>query len=192
MRFGEIPLDEADGAILAHSVREAGLSLRKGRRLDADDVAALKAAGRRAVVAALLEPGDVHEDEAAKRLSRAVMGDYVTASAAFTGRVNLFAAARGLLVVDRERLDRINRMDEAITIATLPQYAPVEPKQMVATIKIIPFAAPDADLQLSEAVAERDSAQAVVRVAPYRPRKVGLVQTRLPGTKPAVWTRPAR
>lgn len=186
MKFGEIPLDEADGAILAHSVREGGLSLRKGRQLDAGDVAALKTAGRRTVVAAVLEPGDVHEDEAAKRLSRAVMGDYVTASAAFTGRVNLFAVGRGLLVVDRERLDRINRMDEAITIATLPQYAAVEPKQMVATIKIIPFAAPDADLQLSEAVSERDSAQAVVRVAPYRPRKVGLVQTRLSGTKPAV------
>lgn len=186
MRFGDIALDEAEGAILAHSVREAGLVLKKGRCLGADDVAALKAAGRRTVVAAVLEPGDVHEDEAAKRLARAVMGDYATASAAFTGRVNLFSGARGLCVVDRERLDRINRLDESITIATLPQYAPVEPKQMVATIKIIPFAAPEADLQLSEAIAERDASHAVVRVAPYRPRKVGLVQTRLPGTKPKV------
>ncbi len=186
MKFGETPLQEAEGAILAHSIREPGLVLKKGRRLTAEDVAALTAAGRRSVIAAVLDPGDVHEDEAAKRLARAVMGDQIVAGAAFTGRVNLFAGARGLLVVDRERLDRINRMDEAITIATLPQYAPVEPKQMVATIKIIPFAAADADLQLSEAVAEREALHAVIRVAPYRARKVGLVQTRLPGTKPTV------
>ncbi len=185
MRFGDIPLAEAEGAILAHSVREAGLVFKKGRRLSAEDVAGLKAAGRRAVVAAVLEAGDVHEDEAAGRLAAAVTGDNLTASAPFTGRVNLFASERGLAVIDRERLDRINRMDESITIATLPQYAPVEPGQMVATIKIIPFAAPDSDLQLSEAVAQTD-ADGVVRVAPYRPRKVGLVQTRLPGTKPKV------
>ena len=186
MKFGDIALDEAEGSILAHSVREAGLVLKKGARLGADDVAALKSAGRRTVIAAVLEPGDVHEDEAAKRLARAVMGGYATAGAPFTGRVNLFSGARGLCVVDRERLDRINRLDESITIATLPQYAPVEPRQMVATIKIIPFAAPEADLQLSEAIAERDAERAVVRVAPYRPRKVGLVQTRLPGTRPKI------
>ena len=186
MKFGDIPLTEAEGAILAHSVREASLVFKKGRRLSAEDVAGLKAAGRRTVVAAVLEDGDVHEDAAAGRLAAAVTGENLTASAPFTGRVNLFADARGLAVVDRERLDRINRMDESITIATLPQYAPVEPGQMVATIKIIPFAAPDSDLQLSEAVAQTDGTAGVVRVAPFRPRKVGLVQTRLPGTKPKV------
>ena len=69
MRFGDIPLAEAEGAILAHSVREAGLVFKKGRRLSAEDVAGLKAAGRRSVVAAVLEAGDVHEDEAAGRLA---------------------------------------------------------------------------------------------------------------------------
>ena len=192
MKFGDIPLAEAEGAILAHSVREPGLVLKKGRRLSADDIAALKAAGRRTVIAAVLEPGDIHEDEAAGRLAAAVMGDNLTASAPFTGRVNLFAEARGLAVIDRERLDRINRMDESITIATLPQYAPVEPRQMVATIKIIPFAAPDSDLQLSEAVARNDITEGVVRVAPYRPRKVGLIQTRLAGMKPSILDKTSR
>ena len=192
MKFGDIPLAEAEGAILAHSVREPGLVLKKGRRLGPDDVAALKAAGRRTVVAAVLESGDVHEDEAAGRLAAAVMGPNLTSSAPFTGRVNLFAETRGLAVIDRERLDRINRMDESITMATLPQFAPVEPKQMVATIKIIPFAAPDADLQLSEALARNDGAEGVVRIAPYRPRKTGLVQTRLPGMKPSILDKTSR
>ena len=48
-----------------------------------------------------------------------------------------------LLVFDRDRVDRLNLVDEAITLGTLPPYVVVEPRQMVATVKIIPFAAPE-------------------------------------------------
>src|SRR3546814_16962546 len=81
------------------------------------------------------------------------MGDRLTAGAPFTGRVNLFATEPGLAVVDRDRLNRINLVDESITIATLDEFAPVHPKQMVATIKIIPFAAPEQALRTCEAIA---------------------------------------
>ena len=60
--------------------------------------------------------------------------------APFTGRSNLYAEAAGLLVVDRAAIDRLNRIDPAITVATLPEFAVVEPGRMVATVKIIPFA----------------------------------------------------
>ncbi|NNG05979.1 MAG: molybdopterin-binding protein, partial [Inquilinus sp.] len=192
MRFGDIPLDDAVGAILAHSVRDGRLSLKKGRVLSADDVAALKAAGRRAVIAAKLDDGDVHEDAAAERLARAVTGPNLSASPARTGRVNLLAEADGLCVVDRERLDRINRIDESITIATLPQHEPVVPGQMVATVKIIPFAAPEVGLSLSETVAAPDDLGPVIRVAPFRPRLAGLIQTRLSGTKSGVLDKTAQ
>ena len=45
MRFGTTPIDEAAGAILAHSWRANGVNFAKGRVLAADDVAKLKAAG---------------------------------------------------------------------------------------------------------------------------------------------------
>ena len=41
MIFGEIPLDEAEGAILVHGVRAGKLTFKKGRRLSAEDVARL-------------------------------------------------------------------------------------------------------------------------------------------------------
>ena len=69
MRFGEIPLGEAVGAILAHSVRLGAAALKKGRVLSAADVAALAAAGIGQVVAARLDPGDIREDEAAGRIA---------------------------------------------------------------------------------------------------------------------------
>ncbi len=195
MIFGDLALDRAEGAILAHTLRAGKLVLHKGRVLSAADVAALRAAGRESIVAVRLEPGDVHEDEAAARLARALAGTHalagdgeggLTAGPASTGRVNLFAAARGLAVIDRDRLDRINRLDEAVTVATLREFAPVEPGQMVATVKIIPFAAPDTVLAAAEKIAAESADAPILRVAPFRGRVVALIQTRLNGTKDGV------
>jgi molybdenum cofactor cytidylyltransferase len=91
------------------------------------------------------------------------------------------AEARGLLLADRDRLDQLNLLDEAVTVATLAPYAPMEARQMAATIKIIPFAVPG-DL-LDRALAVARDGPPLLRVAAFRPRRVGLVQTRLPGLK---------
>lgn len=183
MRFGPLPLADAAGAILAHSLKLAGLSFRKGRVLSGEDIAALAAAGLDTVVAALPEPGDVAEDAAAARLAHAVAGPGLTVSAAFTGRVNLFAAVAGLAVVDRDRVDRLNLLHESLTLATLPAYTPVEAGQMVATVKIIPFAAPGDAVTAAEALTAPGP---LLHVAPWQGLRAGLVQTLLPGLKPTV------
>jgi molybdenum cofactor cytidylyltransferase len=179
--FGETPLDQAEDAILAHSLRRDSINFKKGRVLSADDLAKLAAAGVEQVVAARLEPGDVHEDEAAGTLAAALTGDHLTASAAFTGRCNLLVRTRGLLLVDHDRLDQLNLVDEAVTVATLPPFQPVEPRQMAATIKIIPFAVPGPVLARCLEIARRDGP--LVQVRPFGQRRVGLVQTHLPGMK---------
>ena len=142
MRFGEVPVGEAIGAILAHSLRLPGRALKKGRVLTAEDTAELAASGIASVVAARLDPDDLGEDEAAAHLARAVAGPNLSIATAYTGRANLFAEAHGLCVFDRARLDAFNLVDEAATLATIEPYALVEPRQMVATIKIVPFAVP--------------------------------------------------
>jgi molybdenum cofactor cytidylyltransferase len=184
MKFGEIPLAEATGAILAHSLKLADRSLRKGRVLSAEDVAALIASGRNHVIAARLEPGDIGENAAAGELAPPLAGDHVTAAAPFTGRANFFAAAAGLLVIDRERIDRFNLVDETITLATLPPDTVVEPKQMVATVKVIPFGVRrDA---VTACLREIAAAGPLLTVAPFRKLRVGLIQTRLAGFKESV------
>ena len=74
MIFAEMDLASAEGALLAHSVKAGGIAFRKGRRLSAADIEALRAAGETSVMAVRLEPGDVPEDEAAALLARAVAG----------------------------------------------------------------------------------------------------------------------
>ncbi len=185
MIFGDTPLGEAEGAILAHSVKLGSIGFKKGRVLSADDLAALEKAGVTGVVAARLEDGDVHEDDAAGAVAAAIMGKGLTASAAFTGRANLVVGRRGVLVVERARLDALNRFEEAITVATLTPFELVEPRQMAATVKVIPFAVPGEALERCLAAA-RAGDQPLVRVAALRPRPVGLIQTSLAGMKESI------
>jgi molybdenum cofactor cytidylyltransferase len=96
---------------------------------------------------------------------------------AFTGRANLFAEKAGVLVVDKESIDRLNRVDEAITFATLAAYKPVVEGEMIGTVKIIPFAVGQAALDASLKVADKP----FIRIAPYKIKKVGIVSTLLPG-----------
>ena len=185
MKFGALSLDRAEGAFLAHSVRAGDLVLKKGRVLDSEDIARLRASGIEGVIAARLGPDDVAEDAAAARIAAAILGDHVETRAPFTGRVNLFAAKAGLLQLDRQRIDRLNHIDEAITIATLPPFAAVRAGQMVATVKIIPFAVSEA--KLSEALDLAGNAEdRLVRMAPYRALDVHLIQTRLQSVKASV------
>ncbi|MBO0736970.1 MAG: molybdopterin-binding/glycosyltransferase family 2 protein [Alphaproteobacteria bacterium] len=184
MKFGEVRVGEAEGAILAHSLKLGTTAFKKGRVLSREDTDAIAAAGISAVTVARLDPDDVAEDEAAERVAAAAVGSGVVAAAPFTGRVNLHAEASGLLVYDPARIDRMNLVDEAITIGTLPPFAVVEPKQMVATVKIIPFAASEEAVKqcVQAAIAEGP----LLRLAPFRPLAVGLVQTRLPGLKESI------
>jgi len=184
MWFGEVPVREAEGAILVHSLRFGKTALRKGRILSAADIDAIAAADVDEITVVRLEPGDLREDPAATRIATAATGPKISGAAAFTGRANLFAEANGLLVFDRDRLDRLNSVDEAVTLGTLPPYAVVEPRQMVATVKIIPFAvAEDVVLRCAEFAA---AGGPLLQVAAFRALSVGMVQTRLPGLKESI------
>ncbi|MDP2409966.1 MAG: molybdopterin-binding/glycosyltransferase family 2 protein [Pseudolabrys sp.] len=184
MKFGPVAPAEAQGATAVHSIRQGDLVLRKGTLIGPKEAAALEAAGVAAIVVARLEPGDVSEDAAAADIAAAAKGDGLRADRAFTGRCNLFAETAGVLVVDRDAIDRINRIDEAVTLATLPAFKPVVEGEMVATVKIIPFAVPGA--ARDAAVKEASKAKPVIRVAPYVVRKLGIVSTLLPGLAPKV------
>lgn len=185
MNFGPTPLDEAEGAVLAHSIRLPDRALKKGTVLDHAAIAALRTEGHAQVIAARLDRDDVPEDEAARRVGEAMEAPFVARTRASTGRVNLIAESSGLLVLDAPMIDRLNALDESLTIATLPNYSLVQPKEMLATIKVIPFAVPGAALSVAEALLRK---QRVLSVHPFRPLKVGLVLTELQGMKESVMT----
>ena len=179
MKFGAVPLQDAEGGIAVHSIRQGGVVLKKGTLIGKAEIAALTAAGIAQLTVARLEPGDVPEDVAAGDIAAAIAGEGVHVDRAFTGRANLFAQMPGVLVVDRDAIDALNRVDPAITLATLSAFAPVVAGKMIATVKIIPFAVAKAACEGALAAAAK--AKPLVRVAPYRVRRLGIVSTVLPG-----------
>ena len=184
MIYGEVPTVDAVDMILVHSLRAEGVSFKKGRKLSAHDLGALSAAGIKSVTVVRLEPGDVPEDEASATLAAALAGPGTRVGAPFTGRANFYAEDDGVLIYERSSLDAINLVDEALTVAALPPFETVTARQMIGTVKVIPFAAPGAALDKAMVVAAAQGH--LLRVAPFQPHNVGLVATRLPSTKESV------
>ncbi len=187
MRFERVALSLARGARLAHTTRLPKRTLKKGRPLEDAELEWLREAGHASVVVAILESGDVDEDLAAASLAETVLGPGVEAARATTGRCNLYATVDGLFVVDVDRVNQLNAIDESLTVATLDSHSPVSARTMVATVKVIPFAVPED--RLAEAMKVGGSHGVSLRVAPWISRDVGVVLTELPGLPEKVMTR---
>ncbi|WP_164657790.1 molybdopterin-binding protein [Tropicibacter sp. Alg240-R139] len=183
MKFGSVPLDQAQGAILAHSVTTPTKKLRKGIWLDADHLAQLFAAGIQEVTVARLEDSDLHEDEAAGRLASALASDPeavgLRVTDPFTGRVNLLADGPGVVELDVAAIEAFNRVHPMITVATVPQRQQMTDGGMVATVKVISYAVPEKDV-----TAACNAARDAVRLISPTYKTAGLVVTDIPGGPP--------
>lgn len=175
----------AVGHILVHNLADARghKALAKGQRLGPDDLERLRGLGVAAVPVAVLEPGDLHEDEAALRLARAACGPSLRTGSAAAGRVNLLAQTDGVLQVDVEALLRINSLD-GVTIATLARHTMIGARKRVATVKIIPFALPERAVLQAEELARAGGG--VVGLRPLRRLAVGLILVGAPAARPRI------
>src|ERR1044072_3838890 len=183
MKFGPCPTEHAEHAILAHSLRAGERLFKKGHVLSGDDLALMRSSGIREVAIARLEDGDLAEDIAAMQIAKRLAGEHVRVAAAFTGRANLFAVHDGVAVIDPVAIAAINATNESITVATLAPFVRVSQRQMLATVKIIPFAAPrEAVRRIEQLLAARPA----ISVAPFRARRAALILTTPPATRPAL------
>lgn len=189
MRYGTFELGDAEGVVLAHSIRLPAGRMSKGQMLSADDIARLSGEGVQSVVAVRLEPGDMLEDAAAQAIVEAIAPDNLRFSEATTGRVNIYAKVDGLFVADKAVVDALNRIDPAITLACLADHVAVRAGDMVATVKIIPLAVGGAKVSAAAALLAESIA---FEVKAFHPRAVTLVATELPSLKASVMDRTAK
>ncbi|MGH7491144.1 MAG: molybdopterin-binding protein [bacterium] len=177
MKFLRVPLAQAVGEVIAHNffdVHGRRVST-KGQIVTAESARRLAELGREYIYVARLTTDDVGENEAAQRIAAAVIGPGIFSPRAATGRANLKAASGGLLRINVEAIDAINEIHDGITIMTLPNHFLVASAQLVATVKIIPFAVPR---QSAEAVEQFGQAQAPILSVQILPmRRVGLIVT---------------
>ena len=184
MIFGEFRCEEAEGVTLAHTLNLGERTLRKGRVLSGPDIALLTQAGIACVTGARMEDGDLDENAGAAAIAALLVGPNCDTRAPYTGRCNVHASTRGVVLVDTARIDALNLLDEAVAVGTLPQHALARRGQVIATVKIIPFA-------VTRELVERCRAAAaggpLLRVAELRACRAALVMSELPGMKENVF-----
>jgi molybdenum cofactor cytidylyltransferase len=182
MKFGSTPIDDAEGLILAHTFCSGEFVLKKGSIVAAKDIAELKRLGASEIIGARLEPGDVPEDEAAARIAKKLCGDNVIISAARTGRCNLVAKCNGVTQINASEITAVNQINETVTVATLSNMQAVRANQIIATVKVIPFAVDATVMEHVEAALRKPA----VALAPYKPKRFALLSTLAPGLKSSV------
>jgi len=173
MKFGPIPVESAAGKIMGHNIAgpDGKRVYRKGKLITPEDVQKLIALGKTSIYVAELEPGDIKEDQAALRIAQSVTNTGLRLSGPAAGRVNLLATVHGVIRVNVSALLQINQIP-GLTLATLPNHQVVLPRQIVGTVKVIPYAVPGALLELAESGIAAN--QPVLCVAELFPKKVAI------------------
>lgn len=162
------------GAVLLAPVRIEARVIPKGTRLDEALAALLREAAVSGTLRAPLrlahpEIGDLHEDEAAHRLARAVSGGGVQVGVPRQSRVDITATVDGVLRVNIAGLGRINRIDP-LEVFTLFHGQSVRAGETVASVKVAPHLVPASAVIAGETAAREDAP--VIGVAGYRPLAV--------------------
>lgn len=173
MKFERRPIDHTNDAILAHNISDQNGKriLRKGTLISQPEIEILQSLGRDSVYVADLEPGDVGEAEAARNTAELIQGDHIRLVGAVTGRTNLLSLKSGVLHVDANRLNELNTLP-GVTLSTLRNRSVVPERQMVASIKIIPYGISGATMRNIEEIA---SAGPIVTIKALESRRVHLM-----------------
>lgn len=157
---------------LAQSFRHDGARFHKGQQVSSEMLERLRDYPE-PIRAVRLEAADIHEDDAAVAIATAAAGPGIELRKPVQSRVNLRAAHKGLLRVDRAAIDAINALPD-LGLFTLYDRMVVLPGKIVAGAKITPVATRRALIDEAIRIAK---SRTVIEVKPFLPLKVGIVIT---------------
>jgi len=176
-----VPVEEAVGMVLPHDITEIvgnekkGAAFRKGHIIRPEDIAYLKRLGKDNIFVLTLDVSEMHENEAALILSRALAGKGVEyTNVPVEGKIALIAAIDGLLRINKESLLQFNLLGE-VMCATLHDNTPVKKGETVAATRLIPLITSRKLIAEAERIAM--SGAPVVAILPLKNAKIGLVIT---------------
>lgn len=175
----KIPVEKAVGMILCQDVTKIvpgefkGRAFKKGHILREEDIEELLRLGKRHVYVWEPKEGELHENEAALRIAKAVAGSNIVYEEPYEGKSTLKSQIRGLLKVNSELLYQISAL-EGVTVASLPDNYTVEAGQKIAGARVIPLVIEEAVIEQVEEVCRE---QGVFAVKPYKKLKAGVIVT---------------
>lgn len=174
----KIEVEKAVGMALCHDITAMrdgfkGAAFKRGHIIREEDVEKLLDLGKRTVFIWEDNAGEIHEEDAARRMAAMAPVEGAHYTEPSEGKVLLMADRRGMLRVDRALLREINSIGD-LTIATLPDHYPVEAGARLASMRIVPLVTQEEQIERAEAFC---NGRRLLELRPYREIKVGVVVT---------------
>ncbi|NQX60226.1 molybdopterin-binding protein [Paenibacillus qinlingensis] len=184
----EVKVEDAIGMILQHDLTQIlpgefkGRLFRKGHQVTEADIPALLSIGKEHIYAMELQPGYLHEDEAALRMARAIAGTDKCSDLRLTdpheGKVNVKTEIHGLVKIDKVFVDSVNAIDEVV-MSTIRSNTVVQGGASLVGTRVIPLIVDEAKVVEVErlAAARREEGFTLLEVKPFRKLRVGVITT---------------
>jgi len=176
----KISVEDAVGTVIAHDMTRIirgkfkGVGFKKGHVVQKEDIPELLKIGKQYLYVLELGKDQLHENDAARRISTAISDQKLEFSEPREGKINISTPYAGLLKIDVDALLQVNKM-ESIIVATLKNNFPCKKGEIIAATRIIPLTIPAKNIEALEELAEKTGT--ILSVKPYRPLKVGAVVT---------------
>ena len=176
----KVPVEKAVGMILCHDITRItpgefkGRAFKKGHIIQKEDVEKLLELGKEQIYIWEPKAGEIHEDEAAFRIARAVAGDNIGYDVPKEGKSTLKSKERGLLKINSELLYKINSIED-ISVASLPQNFIVERGRKLAGVRIIPLTTEEENLIQIEELCQ--GGEVVFEIKKYKELKAAIITT---------------
>ncbi|MGQ9811903.1 MAG: molybdopterin-binding protein [Dissulfurimicrobium sp.] len=181
MALKKVPVDDAVGMVIPHDLTEIvrgekkGPAFKKGHVITETDIPHLKRIGKNHIYVIELSKDEMHEDEAALFMAKAISGPFIEYDTKPSeGKVGFRAAVRGILKVNRQALYEFNLLGE-VMLATLHENTVVNEGMIVAAGRAIPLVIKRSIVEQAALIA--GGAGGIVAIAPFKIKKAGIVVT---------------
>lgn len=174
----KVKVQDAIGMTLCHDITAMvdgfkGAAFKRGHVITQEDIPKLLDIGKQHVFIWEENAGEIHEEDAARRLSQMTAVDGAHYGSISEGKIQLFADQDGMFRVDKALLAAVNRIGD-ITITTLPDHYPVKAGDRLASMRIVPLVTEERQIAEAEALC---AGKQLYDLRPFKPLKVGIIIT---------------
>ena len=174
----KLKVEDAVGMTLCHDITEMrdgfkGAAFKRGHVIREEDIPKMLDLGKRTVFIWQADAGEIHEEDAARRMAAMAPVEGAHYTEPSEGKVLLMADQRGMFRVDTELLRQVNSIGD-LTISTLPDHYPVEAGARLASMRIVPLVTQEEQIIRAE---ELCKGRRLLDLRPYRFLKAGVIIT---------------
>lgn len=174
-----IRTEDAVGSVLCHDITQIipgvvkDAVFRKGHVVTEEDIPVLLSVGKEHLYVWEKEEGMLHENDAAEILRQVCQNEYMKASEAKEGKIELTAETDGLLKINREKLNAVNGMGQMV-LASRHGNFPVRKGDKIVGMRVVPLVIEEEKMNR---VKEMCGDEPIFKILPFKEMKAAIVTT---------------